>query len=146
MTKASELAITLTTRLSEITIANGYNTDIGARVFRGKRSIGEGAVPCVIIVEGDDTPTSDALRNVAIDQAYSIEAHDACDPNNPNDKAHLILVDIKRAIFGKDQNLDGLARKLEYKGRSILPREDGLAIVTAGISINVRYVDDLTNP
>lgn len=146
MSTASTLATAISNRLKEITIANGYATDIGLRSFRGRRSLTENHMPCSVLVEGDDMPTSQALKGVVIRQTYAIEGHDACDANNPNDKAHLILGDIKRCIFGGDTEFGGLVKQVFYKGRNIQPREDGQAVVSASIVIEVQFVEDLTNP
>ncbi|WP_316150055.1 hypothetical protein [Cupriavidus sp. BIC8F] len=151
MTKASDIALELYNRLTQITVANGFHTDIGAKVYRGKRALdAETDVPCVVLVEGNDTPQDDALTAVSISQRYMMEAHTACDPNNPNDAAHLLIADMKRAIFTGEpkhgMRLNGKAKGMTYKGRVIGPREDGAETVFAGIHIDVLYVEDLTNP
>jgi len=151
MSKASDIAAELAARLATITKANGYNTDIGLHVFRGKRRLDEEHhLPCVVLVEGNDTPADDSGTNASLNQRYLFEAHDACDPDHPNDKAHLIIADLKRAIFSGEPKhglrLNGKAKQVAYKGRTIGAREDGAAIVFAGIHIDVLYTEDLANP
>lgn len=143
---AATLAQALTDRLETITVANGYMTDIGLRVFRGKRRLDEQHIPCTILLEGDDRPTGSALRSTSIAQTYIIEAHANCDPDNPNDTAHKMIRDMKKAIFGADPFFGRTVKKIEYMGRTISPREDGLDVVAAGIEIELTYVEDLTNP
>jgi hypothetical protein len=152
MSKASEIAGELVARIATITKANGYATDIGTHTFRGKRRLDEEAhLPCVILVEGNDSPkTDDNLTSVGIEQAYLFESHDFCDPDNPNDKAHLMIADLKRAIFSGEPKhglrLNGKVRALNYRGRVMGAREDGAGMVFAGIHITVFYTEDLTNP
>lgn len=152
MSKASDIAAELTARIAKITKANGYATDIGTHVFRGKRRLDEEThLPCVILVEGNDSPkTDDNLTSVGIEQAYVFESHDACNPDNPNDKAHLMIADLKRAIFAGEpkhgMRLNGKVKALNYKGRVMGAREDGASMVFAGIHITVFYTEDLTNP
>lgn len=150
MSKASDIALKLSERATAISKANGYNTDIGLRIFRGKRAFSEEDLPCLVLVEGNDTPQDDALTAVSISQRYIFEAHTACDPDHPNDAAHLIIADLKRAIFAGEpkhgMRLGGLAKGMTYKGRVIGAREDGAPTVFAGIDIDVLYVEDLTNP
>ncbi|MGH7461960.1 MAG: hypothetical protein ACREMA_13175 [Longimicrobiales bacterium] len=151
MSKADDIARVLSARLERITKANGFATDIGLRVYRGRRSLdAETDVPCVVLAEGNDTPQDDSLTLVSISQRYVCEAHVPCDPDHPNDAAHQIIADLKRAIFGGEpkhgMRLDGHAKQLHYKGRAIGPREDGGETVSAGIHIDVLYVEDLTNP
>lgn len=143
---AVTIANEITARLAAISIANGYNTEIGARVYRGKRRLVEDDVPGCVLIEGDDIPQGDALRSVSIEQRYIIEAHAQCDVNNPNDMAHLLIADMKKAIFSVDPSFGRMVKRIAYKGRTISPREDGTAIVAAGIEIAVWFVEDLTSP
>ncbi len=151
MSKASDIAQELYNRVAQITKANGFNTDIGLRVFRGKRALdAEADVPCAVLVEGNDTPQDSSMTGVSISQRYVFEAYDACDPDHPNDAAHLMIADLKRAIFAGEpkhgMRLGGRAKEMTYKGRVIGPREDGAETVFAGIHIDVLYAEDLTNP
>lgn len=146
MSKASTIAAAISARLATITVANGYSTDIGLTVFRGRRKLDESHIPCAVLVEGDDRIDAAKRDEVKTVQQYFIEGHAECDPDNPNDTAHLILADIKRAVFGGDTTFGNTVRNLNYAGRSIQPREDGLAIVSASIEIGAEFVEQLSNP
>ncbi|QRQ86251.1 hypothetical protein [Cupriavidus oxalaticus] len=151
MTKASDIALALSARLAAIQVANGFNTDIGLKVFRGKRALDADVdVPCVVIVEGNDTVLEAAQAKANLSQRYQFEAHVTCDPDHPNDAAHLVIEDLKRAIFSGQNKyaapLDGLVKNLNYKGRVIGAREDGIDVVFAGIHVDAVYPEDLTNP
>ena len=61
-TKAADIAQYLTSLLAGVTVVHGYHTDIGLRVFRGKRSKVEEQVPCAVIIEGEDHPGESAGR------------------------------------------------------------------------------------
>lgn len=145
---AAEVSDLIATRLGGISIANGYFSDIGLRVLRGRRRIDDHQVPCVVIVEGADqpTPTPGRLPTVDIEQTYVLIAYHACDADHPNDKAHELLKDLKRSIFSDGVTFGGNVSKVQYKGRDIGPRGDGVGIVCASIEIEVRFVEDLTNP
>jgi hypothetical protein len=148
MSTASTLALNIAARLAEITTANGYATDIGLKVLRGRTRLDPSELPCVVIVEGDDEVQDNTEIRVKLKQRYAFEGHMACDPDHPNDTAHLIIADLKRAIFGGDRSFNGLVRKggLEYVGRRISTREDGQAIIAASIEIDCEIAEDLTNP
>lgn len=145
---ASGIAEELASRMATITKANGYNTDIGVRILRGRRHIDDGQVPCTVVVEGldDVAPHQSRIPQVDITQVHILVGYDECHPDHPNDKAHLILKDLKRAIFCDGMTLGGKVRKVEYKGRDIGPRADGVGIVCASIEIEIKFVEDLTNP
>lgn len=54
--KSSDIAEYLTTVLQGITKAEGYNTDIGAKVYRGRLKHDEDRVPYCVLIEGEDRP------------------------------------------------------------------------------------------
>lgn len=148
-TTATQVANDIKTRIEGISVANGFNTNIGLKLFRGKTNGPEKEqVPCSVLLEGDDNPTQSPGRKPLIKnkQQYAIGGYDICDPDHPNDKAHLIIKDIKRALFGPTANFDEAVYRLEYKGREIGPRADGQPIVWALVHIQVEYAEDLSNP
>ena len=147
-TKASEISAAIYTRLQSILKANGCETDVGARVYRGRRNVDETQVPCAVLLEGNDSPTSrpGKLPAALITQRYVLAAYVPCDPDNPNDAAHAAIRDLKKAIFAGDGDFGGRVSKVSYKGRDIGPRADGVPIVFVTVDIDVEYVEDLTNP
>lgn len=148
MSKASTIASAISSRVASITVANGYATDIGLRVFRGRASLNVQDLPCVVMVEAEDSVEEMKGTQARVVQRYVLEGHDQCDPAQPNDKAHLIMTDLKKAIFGGDITFGGVVKPsgLTYVGRSIGTREDGTDICAASITIDVQFVEDLANP
>lgn len=157
-TRAGDVAADLFARMRSIRLDNGCETDIGRDVKRGRRKLpGDDAPPCMVMYEGDDDPQDRPGRipMALVQQAYVFDAFDKCDPENPNDQAHAMIRDIKRAIFAKadpvrgttgDMTLGGKVSKVLYLGRDIGPRPDGVALVQARVMIVVEFVEDLTNP
>lgn len=143
MSKASQLAATIFARLQAITTANGYETNIGARGFRGRRKLEEEHMPCFVLHEGDDTTQDSTKKAVAIRQEYVVEGHMTCDPNNPNDAAHKMISDIKRVIWAS--GFDGTAQTY-YNGRGIAAREDGANSVSCFVRFAVSYPERLDQP
>lgn len=146
--QASQVAAELAQRLAKITVANGFHTDIGQRVLRGRRRIDDGQVPCAVLAEGPDTPTSapGRLPTSEITQSYVLIAYHECDPDHPNDKGHELIKDLKRAIFADGVTLAAQVQRVHYRGRDIGPRGDGVGIVCASVEIDVHFIEDLTNP
>lgn len=147
-TKASEIAVELSARLATIKVADGFHTDIGLRVYRGRRKIDDEMIPCAVLFEGADdvsNPPGHPIE-VKVDQGYVLGGYAKCDPDNPNDTAHLIIKDLKRAVFGGAATLGGKVRVVQYNGRDIGPRADGVAIVFAVIEIEVEYAETLLDP
>ena len=156
-TKASEIALHITGLLATISQANGYKTDIGRQVFRGKRKIDDGIPPCAVVIEGEDKPTStQGPVSQKITQSYALGGYAECDPDHPNDRAHEILADIKKAIFTTDEptaidrhkgstSFGGKVVSVNYRGRDIGPRADGVALVFAVVHIDVEFVEQLND-
>lgn len=148
-TKASDVSAEIERRLKTIRLTNASETDCGRDVMLGRRKLpGDDQPPCMIVLEGGDTVTSQPGRipMVYVSQAYVIDGFDKCDPDHPNIQAHKIIRDIKRALFAGDATLGNLVKSVTYIGRDIGPRPDGVALVQARVMISVEYVEDLTNP
>lgn len=148
--KARDIAVAISSAVGEISIANGYNTDIGLSVFRGKMTFSPDEMPCSVVVEGEDVVLEQRFRDVRLKQRYLLESHRRlleAEIGNPNDIAHLMIVDLKRSIF-KDPTLGGIIdkNKIEYAGRNIGVREDGQPFISASIEIDVEFSEDLSNP
>jgi hypothetical protein len=152
ITRAEDMALEFKRRLEGIRMAEGCETDVGVRVFLGRRSISPEMMPCVSIIEADDAVSDQPARmgQVLISQHYVIMAYQACDPDNPNTVAHAAIRDMKRALWmtnGKfDPMLGGACRKLDYKGRDIAPRADGSSEVVCAIEATADFVETLYNP
>lgn len=147
MSTADKIAAELAARLAQITIANGYQTDIGLRVYDGRRNLDESHMPCVVMVEDDDDPAGMQAPNGKTAMPWLLEGHTACDPDHPNVAARKIVADLKKAVFSGDLTFgDKRAVACRYGGRSIAPRVDGLALVSASVTIIVDVVENLAAP
>ena len=148
MSVANDIALAVAARAANIQIANGFETDIGLKVLRGRRRLDKTHLPCVVVIERDDQVLDTRNASVKLSQPFVIEGHMVCDPDNPNDTAHKIIADIKQVMFG-DRLTYGADQRLlpiKYVGRSIAVREDGIEVVSAAVEIAVEYVDALATP
>lgn len=145
---AAAVAAEIKSRLSAILIANGSETDIGRDVMMGRRKMPDERPPCVSVIEGIDDiqDTPGRMPTALIAQQYIIDAYGPCDPDNPNDAAHAMIRDIKRAMFKGNATFDDKVKLVRYMGRDIGPRPDGVALVNAQVMIVVQYVENLSDP
>ena len=149
--RAEDIGADIGTRLATCTVAQGAETDLGAKVHLGRRHVDDTMIPCCVVIEGDDVPARGNVKTaVKLDQRYVLFAYVTCDANNPNTAAHAAIRDMKRALFNTagvpDNTLGGKVREIEYLGRDIGPRSDGAAFVLAAIEVGVEYVEHLSNP
>lgn len=150
-TKASEVSDEIARRLQTISPATGYETNIGVNVLRGRRKLpGDDEAPCCNLIEGSDEILDTVGRTgaaiVKVEQSYVIDSFDVCDPDNPNDKAHAMIRDVKKALFKDGRTLGGVVVALNYKGRDMGARPDGVAMVQSRVMISVEFAEDLANP
>jgi len=154
VSKQNDIIEALRDRLSLIRIANGYATDIGRMVFRGRRNISEDMLPCCTIIEAEDEIERQKPRS-GLDHTFplafeslpvTIEAHGPCDADHPSIAAHDMVRDIKRAIFSGDLLFGGLAIATQYIGRTVGDREPGTSIAVGQVMIKIDCVEDLADP
>jgi len=154
MSFANDLAMVIATRLQTLNTASGFETDIGSKVFRGRRRLDPEQLPCAVIIEREETPSQQSSAGMLrTERRYTLEGHTTCDPDNPNDAGHKIIADLKRAIFKDAIHIDGKisvsgakAFRVDYHGSQIAPREDGFNTVAASIDVTIQYAEELSNP
>ena len=143
---AEQIGNRIAARLPLFTKLQGAETDLGARVLRGRRKIETDHMPCVVLVEGADNQPKHNGRTTTISAqlVFALQAYVPCDPDNPNVAGHAAVRDLKRAVFG-DPDV-AFVRTLTYQGRDIFPRGDGQGFVLAAIEFSVESVEDLAHP
>lgn len=110
------------------------------------RMVDDDMVPCSVIIEGEDRPGDNVGREeIKITQNYVLGGYVRCDPDHPNDAAHLVIKDIKKVLFGQGPRLGGRVRAISYTGRDIGPRADGVPIVFAVVHISIEYAECLAD-
>lgn len=153
MSQANDIAEAIATRLATITTVNGYATNIGGKVLRGRRRLDKSHLPCAVVIERDDEVKAEQVLAKRVHQAkvacrLLLEGHAECDADNPNVVGHQIIADIKKAIFGSviSYGSDDAVLGIHYAGRSIAPREDGTDVVAAAVEVMLEFVETLSDP
>lgn len=153
MSKAKDVAEYMHGLVCGVTKQNGYLTDIGSRVFRGRIALDDSCPPCITIIETTDNSDDVTANgtNVVISQRFVFEAALPCDPDNPNDAAHDAISDLMRSVFQHvDPRSSGTVgravSRIDYISKNIVPRKEGTGFVSASITVNAKYNFDLKNP
>jgi hypothetical protein len=152
--KAAAIAAALADRLATIRIANGYHTDAGQTVWRGRTALDPDDLPSITLFEQEDLVESqrvmDSTAPTSIDcnilLPFAIEGSAWCDPDHPNLVGHALIADIKRALFNADLTFGGTASHTRYIGRTIGPREGGDHIVTVTVQIQIGSTENIAAP
>lgn len=138
MTKSQAIVEELMARVSQITIANGFETDAGLAVYLGETpALGpDDADQAIAIVMGDQDVTFNR-EHVRYDWPIDIQALAKADLDSPWITIMQIAGDIKRAVELADRTLGGLVTPWFVRQTvRTLPREAGSTTVGA----TVRYV------
>jgi hypothetical protein len=148
ISRADEIAKALKTRLQAIRKNAGYHTDIGLKVYRGKRQLTAGN--CATLYEGEEdagrSTRAEPYTTTAV-QHFVAEAAVECDPDNPDIAGHKATADLLKALFTGDATLGALlAGPILYTGRVIQPRLDGQALVLVQIKLDATYSLTPANP
>jgi hypothetical protein len=146
-----EVAAEIKVRLALNTTALGAETDIGRKVYRGKRTIAPSLVPCTSILEGDDQAVPETKRTTyLVTTRYAVLAYVECDDEEPELNAHAAIRDIKRRLFmtnnEPDATLGKKAKEVLYLGKQIAPRADGEKFVLVVVEFTVTIVENVANP
>lgn len=147
---AEEISDEVYSRVSQILIANGFETDVGRLVFRGRRVIDDDLIPCAVVIEGAEDVEGQVQTQVNIEHEFLVHAYLPCEQDHPNTAAHKALRDLKRALFtsaGKgDWTWGRRVKAVHYRGKEFGPRADGAAFVLCVVAFAVEYVERLDAP
>lgn len=153
-TQALQILDAVVSRVKLITKANGYCTDAGKEIFKGRVQLFEqDELPAITILEGDEQVLDRSYEKTKLRYELSITGAAKATPKNPLDSAHELLGDLKKALFPTDalkdtgfDRLNGLVTKFEYNGRSMAAREDGSKTSYCTVFIAVEYVETPGTP
>lgn len=146
------LAAEVVRRVSLCTVAQGAETDLGRKVYEGRRKVSDDMIPCTCVLDGDDASTVSGPMSTTYDteQRFLLFAYVQCDPQNPNTAARQAIRDLKRAVFTTNGRADPTwgrsVRFVSYKGKDIGPRADGASFVLAVVEFTVQFVEDVASP
>lgn len=155
----------LTTHLQGITVANGFENDIGERVYRGRTSFGsETEIPALSLLESkpvDYGTYADEQKTVRMDSwTLLLQGWVEDDQENPTDPVYSLLADVEMRLAqvialnsnGKPKyptlyRLGGLINGMTLAQPIVRPPDEGLsATAYFYLPIQVDLISDLENP
>lgn len=144
----------LTSALQQITVSNGYRTELGNNVFRGRNRFGEtDPLPMVSILENPEQPESRASNysgkslevNSLIIQGFTKDEF-----ANPTDPAHDLMADVIKVIALEKRKVEegtGLGEvgiKDIRVGQYVVRPSDEVSSEAYGyVFVDVEFVNDM---
>ena len=151
MTRSMRVLDQIVSRLKAINGGNGFYFDLGERVYKGRyRFTKEDNFPVISVnssgdtaqqVNGGDYSKHKVSKVVEIHGIVAVS-----DINNPVDDAEMLVADIKRAIFSKDERLGGNSYTIEYSGTFIGDLDESVNMISCQVNIAAVFAEDLSNP
>lgn len=137
-----ELLGTIESWLSQISVAAGYRTDLGAAVTREPASTSAKA-PRIVIVATDMPIAKSTSQGRQGSEEIIIEAEIPASRVDAMQLAHAALADILDALPLKQvgRGLPDQTAGVEITGRRILPRADGADFVIAQVTARAALIE-----
>lgn len=149
--------------LKEISVANGYHTDLNGQVYRGRMVYGSNdPLPLISLLEVpiplDQTPPPEDSEFSSGGWELLVQGFIKDDPTNPTDPAHFFMADAKkRLVLEKrkayaDRPEDGIlglgnfVTGLRIGSGVVRPPDDISATAYFWLTITLDVVEDLSDP
>ena len=139
-------------RLAGIDLDSGYNTDMGARLYMGKRQFNESDLdvgPSMQLYMVDDAPEeSDRFIDpMYINMGFAVSASKWIEGDNPTKETADLIQDIKSAVLViGGETLGGLSMDLGYNGMSAEYPEGGIDSVVITVNFTALYAETYGAP
>jgi len=134
-------------RLTLIRSINGYNTEIGKKIFRCRRTLDPSDdLPCTVIWPNPDESVEYRYGEVYATMPIRLEAQHAFDTDEASEEAEKCLGDLIMAMTSSDPT-DGQADDVSYQGGGVNDYpDDGMRIVGVYALFNIKYHYEIGNP
>lgn len=153
----------MTAAMQEITVANGYATEVGANAFRGRVIFGENdPLPLLSILEVpiplDQTPSPTDSEFSSGGWELMIQGFCEDDSENPTDPAHVFMADVKKRLGQEKRRALAMTAaegifgygnfitNLRIGAGVVRPPDEISAKAYFWLTITLDVVEDLTDP
>lgn len=154
----------LTAAFEQITIANGFRSELGpGRVFRGRILYGDDdPLPMVSLLEEPIAPESDLSGEAGVgasgNYVLMVQGFVLDDKNNPTDPAHVLLADVKKRLaeIKRDERREDYVFRFGGKANTVLsvswdggvvrPPDEVSAVAYFWLRVTFNLAEDHSNP
>lgn len=149
----------LTAALSEITVANGYNQDIGANVFRGRDTFGASdPLPMLSILESilekDQVMSPQQGTFITGPWELLIQGWAVDDEDNPTDPGQFLLADVKKRLVQERSRargyeilgMQGKITDIKFSTGVVRPADEVSSRAYFWLKLELVLVENLADP
>ena len=147
----------------QITVANGFRSDLASSVFRGRTLFGDDdPLPMISILEEPIAPeanlSSDAGSTASGDYVLMVQGFLQDDKDNPTDPAHVLMADVKKRLveLKLDERLDDRVFRFGPKANTVVgvswdggvvrPADEVSAVAYFWLRVTLDRAEDQLNP
>ena len=144
MSSLNDVLTVLQVKLAKISTANGFHTDAGAEIYRGRETLGEhDPVPALsVFYEGEKAsrPLVNCLRH-HIDGSFVVVGFVEVDPRDPMRCPLELLDDIKRALFSSSSYSEWhpIVQDVHYDQSGVLYRDEGGTLGQVAVMLTIQW-------
>ena len=136
-------------RLALITTGNGFITDAGTTVFRGRVYLTQhDPQPALsVFLTTADIQTGEESRDYLTNDILVVGGIAKTNKTNPADIAFDMIADVKRALYLQDErSLGGLVQDITFRRRTFDQPQDGAEYIIFNIESSIRYPERYGDP
>lgn len=140
-------------QLATITEANGYHTDVGAKVYRARRTFEKGDLPAISVWKTGEIPAAKDRASRSVEQtcAISVDIHVKAGQADTGSAMELASADVKKALLSMDtaqgvRDADGELANLFYVGAEPSPRTDGANAEAMAVNFSMVVPESRIDP
>ena len=142
-TKRERIIKAIETRMATITIANGYNTEIGKNVFRAIPKIDPSQLPACDIFPLTETTERIGGGNYLCTMSLNIVAIAKTESQNPSVLSEQILGDIRMALAGLSFSSEAEDVSYASGGTNDYSNKDTVSIT---VNLIIKYFSKINDP
>lgn len=150
--KLLRILMAISTRLADVRMANGYYTDAGQQVVRGRYSLDHTVLPGMAVWMESNDPSQSLQQRARADGVLVVEATAAYNNEEPEDMACYLAADINKALETDDRTLGGLlisdkdGQGVTWQGDEIIYPENENNLVGVRVSYAVPHIRRAGDP
>ncbi len=133
------------TRMQTILVTNGYQTDVGARVFDWPSNLEASEFPCLGVFDLEAQTTKDGNAALRTPHEMALQLRIYVSSGTPATELRKMIGDVQSAV-GQDARWGGLAFNTAPKRDGFVIPKEAFEIAGAAVEVTIQFMTDTFNP